>query len=565
MFELSRIFNTIKKKMMSGFLLIIFLFLGSGIYNYVTLDKLNGDIQDITEDQLPRLLISDEITLNMVERTSLLRGYLLYGDASFKDEFNDTIEESIELENEVLAINDSEEVKDLMAKKMSWGEATDKVFAAYDAGNTSEAMEIMQTEVKPLEDEIVVGFKTLGEEIESDLYTYGETLYDGSSQAVILQISFILLFVVISVLVANNGSNRISRPVQELMKHMDALASGDLSKENIEVTISDEIGQLMHSTNKMSENTKGLIDQIRRVSQTVSNQSEELTESADEVKAGTAQVAVTMEELAQGSETQANSASDLTVVMESFMHKIDGINASGEQIQQHSNTVLEKTDSGSQLMQSSREQMATIDHIVKDAFEKMKALDDQTQEISRLVAVIRDIADQTNLLALNAAIEAARAGEHGSGFAVVADEVRKLAEQVSLSVNDITGFISTIQSDSTVVANSLEDGYKEVEQGTEQIETTGETFNEISSFVTNMVENITTVSDNLSDIVANSQEMNSSIADIASVSEEAAAGVEETAASAEQSSSSMEEVAGRSAELAKLADELNELLHQFKL
>src|SRR5699024_4387391 len=112
----------------------------------------------------------------------------------------------------------------------------------------------------------------------------------------------------------------------------------------------------------------------------------------------------------------------------------DGINASGEQIQQHSNTVLEKTNSGSEFMQSSREQMATINYIVKDAFEKMKALDGQTQEISRLVAVIRDIADQTNLLALNAAIEAARAGEHGSGFAVVADEVRKLAEQVSLSV-----------------------------------------------------------------------------------------------------------------------------------
>src|SRR5699024_1623178 len=124
-FELKRMFNTVKKKMMSGFLLIIFLFLGSGIYSYMTLDELNGDIQDITEDQLPRLLISDEITLNMVERTSLLRGYLLYGDDSFKNEFNDTIEESIALENEVLEMmNDSEEVKDLMAKKMSWGEAT---------------------------------------------------------------------------------------------------------------------------------------------------------------------------------------------------------------------------------------------------------------------------------------------------------------------------------------------------------------------------------------------------------------------------------------------------------
>src|SRR5699024_2924306 len=195
--------------------------------------------------------------------------------------------------------------------------------------------------------------------------------------------------------------------------------------------------------------------------------------------------------------------------------------------------------------------------------ENMQVLDEQAQEISKLIAVIRDIADQTNLLALNAAIEAARAGEHGSGFAVVADEVRKLAEQVALSVNDITGIVTNIQTESTVVADSLESGYKEVENGSAQIETTGKTFDEIRSFVTGMVDNIQTVSGNLSGIVSNSHQMSSSIADIASVSEEAAAGVEQTAASAEESSTSMEEMAGRTSELSRLADELHELLGQF--
>ena len=138
------------------------------------------------------------------------------------------------------------------------------------------------------------------------------------------------------------------------------------------------------------------------------------------------------------------------------------------------------TDKGSQLMDSSTKKMSKIDQIVKDSVQKVKDLDAQSQEIFKLVVVIKDVADQTNFLALNAAIEAARAGEHGRGFSVVAEEVRKLAEQTATSVTDITRIVNNIQNGFSVVTESLQDGYKEVEQGTNQIETTGETFNEIA-------------------------------------------------------------------------------------
>lgn len=151
------------------------------------------------------------------------------------------------------------------------------------------------------------------------------------------------------------------------------------------------------------------------------------------------------------------------------------------------------------------------------------------------------------------------------GFAVVADEVRKLAEQVSESVSDITGFATNIQRESSDVANALMTGYQEVEAGTAQIKSTGETFHKISASVTDMAENIQATAENLSAVVASSQEMNASIEEIASVSEEAAAGVEEAAATSEQSSSSMDEIAAGSSQLANLAEELNGLVQKFKL
>ncbi len=384
-----------------------------------------------------------------------------------------------------------------------------------------------------------------------------------STLMVVINVSILVL--ILGIVMALIISQKISRPIRTVMDRMNLLTNGDLTQEPLETNLRDETGQLMNATNEMSGHMRELLTKINVVSETVSAQSEELTQSSNEVTSGAEQIAVTMQELAAGAETQANTSSDLSYKMSTFATNVQEANENGQQINQASSGILEMTDKGSQLMASSTKKMIEIDHIVKDSVQKVKDLDSQSQEIFKLVVVIKEVADQTNLLALNAAIEAARAGEHGRGFSVVAEEVRKLAEQTASSVTDITRIVNNIQNGFNVVTESLQDGYKEVEQGTSQITTTGETFKEISSSVTGMVENIKIVSAKLLDISTNSQEMNSSIQEIAATAEESAAGVEQTAASVQQTTSSMEEVARSSVDLAKLAEELNALVRRFKL
>ncbi|PYF08398.1 methyl-accepting chemotaxis protein [Ureibacillus chungkukjangi] len=383
----------------------------------------------------------------------------------------------------------------------------------------------------------------------------------------ILQLNLIIIGVtlVIGILIIWFFANHVSRPIKKVTEQMAYIADGDLTLSELEITSKDETGQLANGLNSLQMKLKEMIQNISQASQLITGHSEELTQSANEVKEGAEQVARTMEEIASGTESQASHASDLSSSMGTYVEKVEEANENGERIHQTSNEVLQLTEGGSQLMLQSIEQMTNIDRIVHSSVQKVKQLDVQTNEITQLVTVIREVAEQTNLLALNAAIEAARAGEHGRGFAVVAEEVKKLAEQVARSVSDITQIVGRIQTDSSEVANALQTGYTEVEKGASQLKTTGETFEKISDSVKVMVERIQTVSDSLISIKSTSQEMNSSIEEIASISEESAAGVEQTSASTQQTSSAMEEVAASSEELAKLAMELNSLIQQFKL
>ncbi|SFJ82484.1 methyl-accepting chemotaxis protein [Halobacillus dabanensis] len=377
-------------------------------------------------------------------------------------------------------------------------------------------------------------------------------------------IAFLVVALILGALLAYLYGNKLNRTVTSLLKSINRVSDGDLTAQ-VQVDRKDEIGQLADSINKMKDNLKSLVGGVLDSSNQVTAQGEELTQSANEVREGNQQVASTMQEISSGAEAQADSSTDLSEIMKGFARKIEEANENGKSISSTSKEVLAMSDEGQSMMQESVHQMNTINMIVKESVGKVRGLDQQSQEITKLVQVIENIADQTNLLSLNAAIEAARAGEHGKGFAVVADEVRKLAEQVSHSIVDITSIVDKIKTESSLVADSLDAGYMEVEQGSKQIEETGRTFNSIHSSVSEMAGRIQGIASHLTDIANDSQKMDTSIEEIASVSEEAAAGVQQVAASTQQSISSMEEVSNSASQLSELADDLNKQVRKFMI
>ncbi|WP_337969955.1 methyl-accepting chemotaxis protein [Virgibacillus salexigens] len=558
-------FKRLKNKLYVSFSIVIISSCLLGVYHFISVGKTNQQVEQMIHEDFRLVQYGNDINVNVASQTGLVRGFLLYEDEAYREQYYQMQENNSVLENKILELSNVGEVNTLVDLKNQWEATVEKVFNLYDNGNLEEALFLMTEEVEPLESQFRTGIEQLLAATEEMATADGQAIISDGKTTYIVIIAVTLLVAILSIAIELFTVRLITAPISKVLRRMKQIAKGELNHQPLTTILKDELGQLIHITNEMNQNTNHLLGRIQTVSETVTSHSSYLAESAKETKAGSEQVATTMQELSAGAETQADSAGDLATNMEVFVSKVQDTHDQSKLIEQASGEVLTMTKDGDQMMKSSSKQMQRINEIVKDAVDKVEGLDTQSQEISKLVTVIKDVAEQTNLLALNAAIEAARAGEHGKGFAVVADEVRKLAEQVAGSVTVISNNVSQIQGNSSEVAESLVSSYKEVEEGNVQIKMTQETFDGIQLYVTEMVNTIRTMTANLSEMYGTSNQVNNSIQEIASITEESSAGIEQTSAAAQQSSSSMEEVVDSSKQLAKLADDLNDLIRQFQL
>ncbi len=270
----------------------------------------------------------------------------------------------------------------------------------------------------------------------------------------------------------------LQRQVIRLLDDVEGAARGDLTVQ-AEVT-ADVLGAVADSFNLTIQNLREIVQQVKTAARQVSKGSTENEMFARSLSSDALRQA---EELAV-------TLNSVQVMTDSIQRVAESAREAEEVARSASATALK----GGEAVERTVAGILEIRETVAETTRKVKRLAESSQEISKIVALISQIASRTNLLALNASIEAARAGEAGRGFAIVADEVRQLADRAAKASKEIEQIVLQIQSETGSVMTAMEEGTQQVIEGTrlaEQAKRSLEDIIQVSTRINTLVTSIT--------------------------------------------------------------------------
>jgi methyl-accepting chemotaxis protein len=427
----------------AGFAVVIAIAAALGLFAYAKVGRIESSATVITENSLPSMFVVGQIQKNAAVMHGLLLQHVNSTDKNEMAQVDSEIQK-IRSENtdfttryEKLVSSEAERAAYAALKSASSGyrAAFDEALQMSRLGTAAanrEAQEVVHNRVVPLEqkcteitDRLVAINKAAADAESLDI----QGAVSGARSGILIGILAAVLF---ACCIALFIVRSITQPLGQAAELVDQVAKGDLS-HRVEVSSTDELGQMIKGLNGMVANLKGsagvavsiaegdltveakalseedvlghalirMIDQLRT---TVG----EVASAASNVATGSEEMSSMAQQVSQGATEQAASAEESTSSMEEM----------SSSVQQNADNARQTDKIASKAALDAR---SSGEAVIKTVL--------AMKEVAEKIGIIEEIARKTDLLALNAAVEAARAGEHGKGFAVVASEVRKLAER----------------------------------------------------------------------------------------------------------------------------------------
>jgi methyl-accepting chemotaxis protein len=510
------------------------------------LDLADHDLADTKLQRAMSLGEQLEYQLNSLVSSSLeYRDTLIIGTADLiESEINYSLSEAQKSIDEIISELNINNVQDISQDVQNSFTNIKRILSKNDGAIAHKKLQLSANqEAKKMIESVEMSANNINDLLAKQVALANKVAIDVSSQVegsvstsnnqttIIMAVSILIAIAIARVTLVS-----ITKPLGRVNEMLNIVASGDLSHK-LDESGKDEFA-------KLSKNCNLLIDSLRDLIDSIVNRSAQLSAAAEETSAVTSQSTTAIEEQRNQVEQAASATTEMSSTSQSVLASA---NDALDEIKNADNEA-EKVKTISARNRNTIEQLANE---VDSASQVINQLQEDSASIGSILDVIRGIAEQTNLLALNAAIEAARAGEQGRGFAVVADEVRTLASRTQESTSEIQTMIEALQngaSKAVTVMNTGKDKASDCVTQSEEAETALETITHAVHEAFDRSSQIATAAEEQS-IVAH--EISENLESIVAIAAQTTEGSQQTAIS--------------SSEVARLAEELQSSVQEFKL
>lgn len=544
----------IRSKLMVSFIIVAVLAAIAGIFGVLGSRTISSN-----ESVLYQYAINTErftaLQRNIQAQRAAYRGAALKSDLNqdYQSELNelhslhnDFLDRLNTLENALTVPVFQEYIQQTSSAYSDYYTLRDEFIAAVESGNSAKIPDLLERLTEPI-GRVADILDTASANALERIQTTDSQDSAMANQLTVILIVLVVLAVFSAIFFAFYITKLIAAPLGRMATEAQKMAVGNL-KVDPRIDQKDEIGKV---NDAISEVAKAIIDQEEKIvrmaggdysiSFHVRSESDAMNQSLNrlvdnfnsammEIRDSSNQVSAASEQIAQASTNMATGASEQAATIEEFSASITEIKAVADGNTKEAEMALQENRQAGHMMEGS---IASMERMLN----AMRKIDDRSQNITKVIKVIDDIAFQTNILALNAAVEAARAGQHGKGFAVVADEVRNLASKSSEAAKETAALIE--QSNHSVAEGSAI--VDEVNNGLRAVA-------ELARKNAASMVKINDASKHQSDAMA---EVTAGIAQLSSVVQSNSATAEETAASSQ--------------EMSAQAVTLDNIISQFKL
>jgi len=345
-------------------------------------------------------------------------------------------------------------------------------------------------------------------------------------------------------------SRAIVKPIIRSADFAKKMSEGDFT-QILDIDQKDEVGILAEAMNTMVVNLGKMFKDITAGVETLFSSSTELSAISQQMSSGSEQTSGKANTLATAAEEMSSNMGSVAAATEEASTNVSMVATASEEMTATINEIAQNTEKARGITGEAVSQ-------AKSASDKVNELGTAAQEIGKVTEAISDISEQVNLLALNATIEAARAGEAGKGFAVVANEIKELAKQTAEATSEIKNKIGGIQSSTEGTVTEIEQISKVINDVNEMVSTIATAVEEQSVTTKEIANNVLQASQGI-------QEVTENVAQSSTVAGEIAKDISDVNQAANEMTNSSSQVNMSAEEMSKLAEQLKEMVGQFKV